>query len=98
MYQYFVSNPVVAFIFIAIVLVGIIYLLVKKLQNMGLEKIRATVYNAFIEAEKIEYAGYLDKSFFTFEFSPKFENKPDFLFNLWASSTIKTSNELDSQS
>lgn len=51
MYQYFVSNPVVAFIFIAIVLVGIIYLLVKKLQNMGLEKIRATVYNAFIEAE-----------------------------------------------
>ena len=39
MYQYFVSNPVVAFIFIAIVLVGIIYLLVKKLQNMGLEKI-----------------------------------------------------------
>ena len=24
--------------------------------------------NAFIEAEKIEYAGYLDKSFFTFEF------------------------------
>ena len=31
--------------------------------------------NAFIEAEKIEYAGYLDKSFFTFEFSPKFEKK-----------------------
>lgn len=31
--------------------------------------------NAFIEAEKIKYAGYLDKSFFTFEFSPKFEKK-----------------------
>lgn len=31
--------------------------------------------NAFIEAEKIEYTGFLDKSFFTFEFSPKFEKK-----------------------
>ena len=31
--------------------------------------------NAFIEAEKIEYTDYLDKSFFTFEFSPKFEKK-----------------------
>ena len=31
--------------------------------------------NAFIEAKKIEYTDYLDKSFFTFEFSPKFEKK-----------------------
>lgn len=31
--------------------------------------------NAFIEAEKIEYTDFLDKSFFTFEFSPKFEKK-----------------------
>lgn len=31
--------------------------------------------NAFIEAEKIQYTDYLDKSFFTFEFSPKFEKK-----------------------
>ena len=79
MYQYFVSNPVVAFIFIAIVLVGIIYLLVKKLQNMGLEKIRATVYNAFIEAEhnfqygdneqKFEYVVNLARSHLPIPFS-----------------------------
>ncbi len=31
--------------------------------------------SAFVEAEKIEYKSYLDKSFFTFEFSPKFEKK-----------------------
>lgn len=31
--------------------------------------------NAFMEAEKIEYTDYLDKSFFTFKFSPKFEKK-----------------------
>ncbi len=31
--------------------------------------------SAFVEAEKIQYTGYLDKSFFTFEFSPKFEKK-----------------------
>lgn len=51
MYQYFVSNPVIAIIFILIVAAVFIFLLVKKLQSMGMEKIRAVVYQAFIKAE-----------------------------------------------
>ena len=79
MYHYVLSNPIVAFIFIAIFLFGIIYLWVKKLQNMGLEKIRAVVYNAFIEAEhnfkygdnkqKFEYVVYLARSRLPMPFS-----------------------------
>lgn len=51
MYQYFVSNPVVAIIFIVLVLAVLVVLAVKKLQSMGLEKIRAIVYKAFVKAE-----------------------------------------------
>lgn len=51
MYQFFVNNPVMAVIFIVLVLAIIIFLVVKKLQSMGLEKIRATVYQAFVTAE-----------------------------------------------
>lgn len=51
MYQYFVSNPVIATIFIMIVLAVILFFVVKKLQSMGLEKIRAIVYKAFVTAE-----------------------------------------------
>lgn len=79
MYEYLVSNPVIAIIFIAIVLVGIIYLVVKKLQNMGLEKIRADVYQAFLKAEhkfkhgeneqKFEYVVNLARSHLPMPFS-----------------------------
>ena len=56
MYQYFVSNPVIAIIFILIVAAVFIFLLVKELQGMGMEKIRAVVYQAFIKAEhKFKY-------------------------------------------
>lgn len=51
MYQYFVSNPVIAVIFIVIVLAVIVFFAVKKLQSIGLEKIRAVVYSAFVRAE-----------------------------------------------
>lgn len=56
MYQYFVSNPVIAIIFVIIVAAVFIFLLVKKLQSMGMEKIRSVVYQAFIKAEhKFKY-------------------------------------------
>lgn len=51
MYQYFVSNPVVATIFMVLVLLVLVFLIVKKLQSMGLEKIRKVVYDAFVSAE-----------------------------------------------
>lgn len=51
MYQYLVSNPVLAIIFLVIVLAFAIFLAVKFVQHVGLEKIRKTVYNLFIEAE-----------------------------------------------
>lgn len=63
MYQYLVSNKVVAIVFLALVLVGIIYLVVKKLQSIGLEKIRAYVYQKFIEAEHDFQYGENDEKF-----------------------------------
>ena len=61
MYQYFVSNPVIAIIFILIVAAVFIFLLVKKLQSMGMEKIRAVVYKASIK-QKFEYVVNLARS------------------------------------
>ncbi len=52
-YNYLISNPMVAFIFIVFILIGLFYLIIKKLQNIGLEKIRAVVYKAFVKAEHI---------------------------------------------
>lgn len=51
MYQYFVSNQVAAVTFIVIVLAIILFFVVKKLQSIGLNKIRARVYHLFVEAE-----------------------------------------------
>ena len=51
MYNYFIENPVVAIIFLVIVVAVSLFLFVKAMQKIGLEKIRATVYNAFIIAE-----------------------------------------------
>ena len=50
-YQYLVAHKVVAIVFAIVVAVVIVYLAVKILQTVGLEKIRATVYKAFIAAE-----------------------------------------------
>lgn len=51
MYEYFVSNPVIAIIFIVLICIGLVFLAIKKLQSVGLEKIRATVYDGFVKAE-----------------------------------------------
>lgn len=51
MYQYLVSNPVLAIIFLVIVLAVVIFLAIKAIQKIGLEKIRGYVYQKFIEAE-----------------------------------------------
>lgn len=79
MYQYLVSNPVVAIIFIVLVVAFILFLVVKKLQSMGLEKIRAVVYKAFVNAEhefkygdntqKFEYVVNLARSHLPMPFS-----------------------------
>lgn len=79
MYQYFVSNPVIAVIFIVLVIAVTLFFVVKKLQSMGLEKIRATVYKAFVKAEndfkyganaqKFEYVADLAKSYLPAPFS-----------------------------
>ena len=51
MYQFLVDNPVLAIIFIILVVAVVVFLAVKAIQNIGLEKIRAFVYQKFIEAE-----------------------------------------------
>ena len=51
MYQFFIDNPVVAIIFIVLMVAVAIFLVVKAMQNIGLEKIRAYVYQGFIKAE-----------------------------------------------
>lgn len=51
MYEYFVQNPVVAFIFLALVVLVAIFLFVKAMQSIGLEKIRKIVYDGFVVAE-----------------------------------------------
>ena len=51
MYEYLISNPIFAIIFLLVVLVMTLYLLIKYAQNVGLEKIRAIVYQGFVQAE-----------------------------------------------
>lgn len=50
-YNFFVENPVIAFIFIALVIVIAILLFIKVMQSIGLEKIRKIVYDGFVAAE-----------------------------------------------
>jgi hypothetical protein len=51
MYDFLLSNPIYAVIFLVLVLITMVYLLVKYAQNVGLEKIRAIVYQGFLDAE-----------------------------------------------
>lgn len=51
MYQFFVSNPVLAIIFLLVVLAVVVYIAVKQMQRIGLEKVRAVVYKGFLKAE-----------------------------------------------
>ena len=45
------QNPVVAFVIIAIVVVIAIFLLIKAMQTIGLEKVCEFVYQSFVDAE-----------------------------------------------
>lgn len=51
MYQFLIDNPILTIIFLVIVFAFAIFLVVKYVQYVGLEKIRKTTYNLFIEAE-----------------------------------------------
>lgn len=51
MYGYLIENPVVAVILMVLVAIFAIFLFVKAMQSIGLEKVRAIVYNGFVEAE-----------------------------------------------
>ena len=51
MYEYFVQNPVVAIIFLVIMFALFIFLVVKFVQHVGLEKIRLYAYKWFEDAE-----------------------------------------------
>ena len=50
-YQFFVENPIVAIAFVALVILVAVFLFVRKMQELGLEKIRAIVYKGFVYAE-----------------------------------------------
>ena len=51
MKEYLTQNPFIAATFIVIVLLIAIFLFVKAMQNIGMEKIREYVYGLFIKAE-----------------------------------------------
>lgn len=51
MNQLFTNYPMIAYVFLGVVLVFAAYLFVKEIQRLGLEKIRGMVYRGFIEAE-----------------------------------------------
>ena len=50
-YQFMIENKPVAMVFILIIATIFIYAAVKLIQSVGMEKVRATVYKAFIYAE-----------------------------------------------
>ena len=51
MYEFLVQNPVIAAIFILIVVAITLFIVVKAMQAIGFEKIRGYVYEKFVEAE-----------------------------------------------
>ena len=51
MNQLFTNYPMIAYAFLGIVLVFAVYLFVKEMQRLGLEKIRKIVYQGFVAAE-----------------------------------------------
>ncbi len=50
-YNYFVSNPVMAITFMVLLILLLITLFIQAMQTEGLEKIRAIVYKGFVTAE-----------------------------------------------
>lgn len=56
MYNYLIENPIIAIIFILVVVAFAIFLAVKGMQKIGMEKIRGYVYKLFVYAEnEFEY-------------------------------------------
>ena len=51
MYEFLSQNPIVAIIFIVIIIACVVFLAVKAMQTVGMEKVRAYVYHLFVEAE-----------------------------------------------
>ena len=51
MYEILTKHPVIAIIFLVIVVIAAIYLAIKGMQNVGMEKIRGYVYKLFVYAE-----------------------------------------------
>ena len=51
MYEFLVSDPIIAIIFIILVIAIAVFLIVKAMQEIGLKKIRQYVYDRFVEAE-----------------------------------------------
>ena len=52
MYGFLVSNPVLAFIFVVAVIAVAVFLAVKAIQKIGLDKIKLYAYQWFQDAEK----------------------------------------------
>lgn len=63
MYDFLVEKPVIAAVFAVVVLVMAIYVFVKVMQGVGLERIRAYVYKKFVEAEHEFQHGDNEKKF-----------------------------------
>lgn len=51
MYNYFVQYPILAIALIILIVIAVVFLGVKMIQRVGLEKIRAIVYQGFVMAE-----------------------------------------------
>ena len=51
MHEYMTQNPVVAIIFMVVVIAVVLFLFVKLMQTVGMEKVREYVYHLFVEAE-----------------------------------------------
>ena len=51
MYEFLTQNPIIAIIFIVLVVAFAIFVFVKVMQTVGMEKIRGVVYKLFVEAE-----------------------------------------------
>lgn len=72
MKEFLTQNPITASIFIGAVSLGALYLVIKTMQSVGMEKVRAYVYKLFVKAEhefqhgqnkeKFEYVVNLTKS------------------------------------
>lgn len=81
MYQYFISNPIIALVFIVFGFLVLAFLIVKKVQNTGLEKIRKIVYDAFIVAEhEFQYGDNTQKFEYVIKVAKKHLPKPFGMF------------------